>query len=189
MTANLFPHLVMTGLITVLTACAGMDTTNVGGDQSDQPLSSGSRPVSLTQGQRFEDWTAGCEKINDSGQESCFVYQTIVNNDTEKPVLQMAVGHTPQDGQLTAILTVPLGVSIPLGVNMMLGERNIAHLDYERCVSKGCIAGLKMDRNLVTQLGKEQDMKIVMHDGSRSVALPVSLKGFSDGLTALGVEN
>jgi invasion protein IalB len=176
--------LVIAGLSAVLAGCGSVDLF-----KSDAGEAQNTQPAPLTEGQRFADWRVGCEKINNGDQNNCFIFQTVVNGDTNQPVLQMAVGRSPQNGQLTAILTLPKEVDVKSGIDMNTDARTLTHFGYQRCAEKGCLAGLALDDSLIKQLRAEQGIKIVVSDGKRTIALPISLNGFNDGLNALGVKN
>jgi invasion protein IalB len=180
MKVKLFFYPMMAVLAALLSACGGLF-------QSDSDAGQSKQPAPLTEGQRFEDWRVGCEKMNNGQQDNCFIFQTVVNGETNQPVLQMAVGRSPQNGQLTALWTLPRGVDVNSGLIVTTDSRNLMHIKYSRCVEKGCLAGVALDNSMLAQLRAEQGIKIVVSDGKRSIALPVSLKGFNEGLDALGV--
>ncbi|MDX1605806.1 MAG: invasion associated locus B family protein [Candidatus Competibacterales bacterium] len=140
------------------------------------------------QGQRFEDWTVGCEQLPGMDRERCFIYQTVVNNENEEPVLQMAIGYLPlEDGneQPAGLLTLPLGVALPPGIRLRVDSNEPVRLQYERCVPTGCIAGFPLTEELIAQFRRGLKAEIQVHDGRRRVGLPISLKGFTAGFNSL----
>lgn len=139
------------------------------------------------EGDRFEDWTVGCDKLNEKADspERCFIYQTVVNNETDQPVLQIAVGYLPGDSTPAAILTVPLGVAIKPGMGISVDEGDMIQMAYDRCVPKGCIAGIPLDQNLIKRFEKGLKAQVFLHDGVRQLTLPISLKGFTKGFASL----
>ena len=142
----------------------------------------------VDKGQRFKDWTAGCEKLPGMDEERCFIYQTIVNKDNEQPVLQMAVGYLPVDGgqdRPAALLTVPLGVALPPGIGMKIDDAEPFRVGYERCVPTGCIAGFPLTDELIGRFKRGNRIEVRVHDGLRPVAMPISLQGFTAGFDAL----
>jgi invasion protein IalB len=143
--------------------------------------------IEAKEGDRFDDWTVGCEKLGegDKAQERCFIYQTVVNNDTDQPVLQVAIGYLPGDDKPAAILTVPLGVALPPGMGISVDEGKAIGVPYERCVPKGCIAGIPLNDEIIGQFKRGNKAQVLLHDGTRRVALPVSLKGFTKGFDSL----
>jgi invasion protein IalB len=143
--------------------------------------------AALEEGKRFQDWTIGCEKLTDqaNAQERCFIYQTVVNNETDQPVLQIAIGYLPGDEKPAAILTVPLGVALPPGMGVSVDDGDVIRIPYERCVPKGCIAGIPLNDEVIGRFKRGLKAKVLLHDGTRQVALPVSLKGFTKGFDSL----
>ena len=143
--------------------------------------------MAAKEGDRFDDWTVGCEKLGegDKAQDRCFIYQTVVNNDTDQPVLQVAIGYLPGDNKPAAILTVPLGVVLPAGMGISVDDSETIRIPYERCVPKGCIAGIPLDDKIIGQFKRGLKAKVLLHDGTQRIALPVSLKGFTKGFDAL----
>lgn len=140
----------------------------------------------LEKGQRFKDWTVGCEKLPDNNQERCFIFQTVVKKDDESPILQMAVGYMPGIKEPTAILTVPLGVTLPEGIRIKVDENErVMRIPYERCIPRGCIAGLKVNDEVLSMFKKGVQAKILIFNGDEPVTLPISLKGFTAGFQAL----
>jgi invasion protein IalB len=142
----------------------------------------------LEEGQQFQDWTVGCERLPGMDRERCFIYQTVVNQDTDEPVLQIAIGYLPmEDGreQPAALLTVPLGVALPPGIGLSVDDGDMIRLPYERCVPSGCIAGFPLENDLLSQFRRGTRAEIRLHDGVQGVGLPVSLMGFTAGFNAL----
>lgn len=142
----------------------------------------------LEEGQRFQDWTVGCEQLPGMDRERCFIYQTVVNQDNDEPVLQMAIGYLPLDDgqeQPAGLLTLPLGVALPPGIGLRVDEGEPSRLQYERCVPTGCIAGFPLTDQLIGQFKRGLQAEIRVHDGVRPISLPISLKGFTAGFDAL----
>lgn len=151
-------------------------------------LSACASAQSLEQGQQFRDWTVECERLPGMDRERCFIYQTVVNQDNDEPVLQIAVGYLPmEDGreQPAALLTVPLGVALPPGIGLRIDQGEMIRLQYERCVPIGCIAGFPLEDDLLGQFRRGVTAEIRVHDGVQGVSLPVSLMGFTAGFNAL----
>lgn len=144
--------------------------------------------LAVEKGERFKDWTVDCGKLPGVEQDRCFIIQTVINKENEQPVLQMAVGYLPDENganQPAALLTLPLGVALPAGIGIRVDSSKPIRIPYERCVPIGCIAGFPLDENLIGQFKRGSKAEIRIHDGSRVVALPISLSGFTAGFNAL----
>ena len=116
----------------------------------------------LEEGQRFKDWTVGCEEVPETTTKRCFIFQTVVNNETNQPVLQMLVGYLPEDSKPAVILTVPLGVALPPGMGMKVDGGELIRIPYDRCVPKGCIAGIPLDANLLGKFKRGNKAQVVV---------------------------
>jgi invasion protein IalB len=139
-------------------------------------------------GDRFKDWTVGCDKLPGTTQERCFIYQTVATKDKDQPVLQMSVGYLPgEDGKDSpaAFLTLPLGIALPPGIGFKVDDGKIARIQFERCIPTGCVAGFPLDDPSLVQFKKGAKMEVRFHDGVGIVAVPISLSGFTAGFDAL----
>jgi len=140
------------------------------------------------QGDRFKDWTVGCDKLPGTSEERCFIYQTVATKEKDQPVLQMSVGYLPgENGQESpaAFLTLPLGIALPPGIGFKVDDGKISRVQFERCIPTGCVAGFPLDDTALTQFKKGSKMEVRFHDGVGIVAVPVSLSGFTAGFNAL----
>jgi len=137
-------------------------------------------------GKRFKDWTVGCEKLEDKGESRCFIYQTIVDNEDEKPVFQIAIGYMPGIKDPTAILTLPLGVTLVEGIRIRIDDNEkVLRIPYDRCVLQGCIAGFKLNNEVLGLFKKGAKATVLVYNGEEQVQLPISLNGFTAGFKSL----
>ena len=140
------------------------------------------------QGQRFKDWTVGCDKLPGTTEERCFIYQTVATKDKDQPILQMSVGYLPGDDgkdRPAAFMTLPLGIALPPGIGFKVDEGKMARIQFERCIPTGCVAGFPLTDEVLGQFRKGIKMEVRFHDGVGIVAVPVSLSGFTAGFNSL----
>ena len=140
------------------------------------------------QGKRFKDWTVGCDKLPETNDERCFIYQTVATKDKDQPVLQMSVGYLPgEDGKdrPAAFMTLPLGIALPPGIGFKVDEGKMARIQFERCIPTGCVAGFPLTDEVLAQFKGGNKMEVRFHDGVGIVAVPVSLSGFTAGFGSL----
>ena len=148
------------------------------------PALFGQAANALQTGDRFKDWTVRCEKPAEDMPDTCFIYQTLVNEQQE-PVLQMVVGYLGRDAQPVVIFTAPLGVALRPGVGVKVDQADIFKLPYDRCGPQGCIAGGPLSDQHIQAFKNGVKSQIVLHDGRQPISLEISLSGFTAGFNAL----
>ena len=137
-------------------------------------------------GQTFGDWAVRCEKPKNAPKETCFIFQNHVTKKDHKPVLRIAVGYLPTKNQPVAVITMPLGIALPPGVQIKVDNNEAVRVPVERCEPQGCRAGVILGDKLLAQLKAGQKAEITFDDGARHpITVPVSLKGFTAGLSSL----
>lgn len=137
-------------------------------------------------GQTFKDWTARCEQAPDTSKERCFIFQNLVLKESGKRLVHMAVGYLAADGQATAVVTMPLGISLPPGASISVDGGAPQEITIERCDNDGCVGAVALSKQLLAQLKRGREARISFHDGTRRrIAVPVSLLGFTAGFNSL----
>ncbi len=138
-------------------------------------------------GEVHGNWTVRCEKQGNAAEEQCFIFQNLVLREGGQRVLHIAVGFLAKEPEPIALVTIPLGISLPLGVSIMVDQDGLrSKFPIERCEPKGCRGGVKLDARMLDALKKGKEATVTFHDADRQpVKVPISLKGFSAGLTAL----
>jgi len=131
-------------------------------------------------------WTVRCETTAPEQAPSCIMFQNLVLKTGGQTVLQFAVGMTPDNGQATVLLSLPLGISLPPGVMIQIDDGKIAQFPVERCEPDGCRAGMKLRETTVNQLRDGSNLEITFFDGERHpIRMPLSLTGFGAAFAAL----
>lgn len=138
----------------------------------------------------FGDWVLRCVK---AGQEAkkpiCEIIQSIVIEGQQAPIAQIALG------RMEAAMPMNLTVLLPNNVTLLAlprltldeGGKKPADLVWQRCVPAGCFASLEADEALLESWAKAQKPgKLTFAEGGgQSVALPFSLRGFTQAMNAL----
>lgn len=140
-----------------------------------------------TAGQKFGDWSIGCDQ--DGGQSVCHLDQAVIDNNTQKPVLQVGVGYLPgQDGkkQPKMVIIVPLGVILPQGLTVQIDDGPGAQVPFLHCMAAGCRTVVNLDAPTIAKFkaGTKAKMTFAAPNG-QPVSVPVSLSGFTAGFDAL----
>ena len=88
----------------------------------------------------------------------------------------------------TRVLRVfaPLGVLLPPGLGLKIDDKDVGHAPFLRCHSFACYAQVVVEDTLVEQLktGKTA-IFIIFQTEEAGIGIPISLKGFGDGLADL----
>ena len=137
-------------------------------------------------GQTFKDWRLQCDVPPEGSEERCFMVQNLVMREGGQRLLNVAVGYLAETETPAIIFTLPLGVSLPPGVSLQVDEGETKKFPVERCTENGCIAGLALDDASLATFKEGIKANVTFSDGARRpVTVPVSLKGFSAGFTAV----
>lgn len=139
-------------------------------------------------GKEFQAWRARCQ--TQEGQEFCEIYQNVLNEENQQPVLQVIVAYPPPaEGAAVAAFIMPLGVLLPPGVAVKIDEGEPLRFPVQRCQQVGCVAQLPLDKNQLANWRAGATGSFLLHRGDgQTVSIPFSLSGFtaaSDALKAL----
>jgi len=138
----------------------------------------------LVKENRYKSWSVNCYQQENSEKQNCLLMQTIVLKETNSRLMQIAIAK--QSKEATARITIPLGVFIPNGVTLQVdkGEKNAYPLLH--CDQQGCHTTIRLNSIMITGLKAGNQLTVTFSDMTqRSIGVPVSLLGFTAGLTAL----
>ena len=145
----------------------------------------------VVQGKKSGDWTKDClqaPKDRPDAPEQCFIFQRLFPEGSEQAAAAVAVGRPGAGKPMLASLTVPLGVNLPAGITVWVegDEKAVRRPPLLFCVRTGCEATMRMDEVMLTAFRQHLSgvLSFTMVDG-RQVALPISLRGFTNALTFL----
>jgi invasion protein IalB len=140
--------------------------------------------ASMKDGDKFGDWTANCNQPPNAKEQICRLIQIEQITDKEgKPVtvLKSAVFRLgPKELVLFAYL--PLGFAIAPGVTITIDGAKGFPMYPQRCLPQGCEIALKLDGPFLAQMKKGKQAKVEFQLGDKHAAVPLSLKGFGEGL-------
>ncbi len=135
------------------------------------------------------DWRVRCEKPKDgSAPERCFMFQNLVMRESQRQLLNFAVAFPDEDADNpTAVVMVPLGVSLPAGLGLAVTEdAEPTRVAFQHCITIGCRAVIPLDSDQVAALKAGTEATISFSDGTgRAVNVPVSLSGFTAAFNSL----
>lgn len=150
-----------------------------------------------TRRENFGDWGFVCSTSDTAGaddkeaKESCNLFQTALLNRDEgegpgQRVLLTRVGYLDGNEKPVLLITAPLGILLPMGITVEVEGHDAIRIPVQRCDAGGCLAYVVMDPPFVAAMKKGDEAKVTVYDTQRrGVPIPLSLKGFTDGMEAL----
>ncbi len=141
--------------------------------------------------QSFGDWTVRCQGDTEKGNRRCVLVQSAHRNENDKKqqVMLTAVGYFSKDQRLGVLFTVPLGLFLPAGLMLKVdGHDDIKRLPYQICNRDGCRAGFPLNDRWLALFKRGLKGTVTLRTmRGKSVTIPLSLKGFTEGVKAIGV--
>jgi invasion protein IalB len=132
----------------------------------------------------YGDWVVRCFPIKSPAR--CDMFQATLDKASQRRIVSVSIAYAPSTGIYGAKIIVPLEVRLDAGVVVTADKFTSAAMAYTRCEHDGCYMEDKLDPALVENLTKGQAASLVVASvpGAR-VTLPLSLRGFSDALSAM----
>ncbi len=130
----------------------------------------------------YQDWRTACPPASLKDQK-CQMIQDVLDGKTGTTVAQIAIG--TDGGKDEMVATLPLGLALEPGVGLILGTDPVRVFPYRTCSQTGCIAVLVLDDKASASLKSSKDGRVLVAglDG-KPVAIPLSLKGYGDAMSA-----
>jgi len=134
----------------------------------------------------FDDWNLVCDTPPGARAEQCAMVQSVVAEDQQNVGLTVIVLKTADGKNRIIRVLAPLGVLLPSGLGLKIDDTDVGRAGFVRCLSNGCIAEVIMQDDLIAKLkaGKMATF-IVFKTPEQGVGIPVTLKGFAEGLDHL----
>lgn len=136
--------------------------------------------------QTFNDWNLVCDTPPGAREEQCAMVQSVVAEDQQNVGLTVIILRTADGENRIIRVLAPLGVLLPSGLGLKIDNTDVGRAGFVRCLANGCIAEVIMQDDLLAQLkAGETATFIVFKTPEQGVGIPVTLKGFSEGLEHL----
>lgn len=145
-------------------------------------------------GQRHGDWIQRCTPNPPPGasppapgeQTACFLVQTASDQNTRRPLLKITVGFFGAQRQAGAVVAMPLGVPLARGLRISVDGKEIDTVPFQVCEAEGCQAFVPMEDAMVAafKAGTTAHASVESSQG-QDFSVPISLKGFTAGFTAI----
>jgi len=126
----------------------------------------------------YDDWRVVCP-ADKTTKVSCQLTSELVDPKSGVLLARLAIGN--EDGKETLAVRVPLTVLIPAGVGVQFGSETQT-FQYATCAAEGCLAFVPMDDKLRSSFDGAKSLSVLVtaSQNGKSVALPMSVKGFAD---------
>ena len=138
-------------------------------------------------GDHFGDWQYECQELGKSGKV-CGLYQAIADRGTKREVLQITVRPIGRDGKgIGMVVKFPLGIFLGTGLVGKVDDNPQFSFGLQTCTTHGCDAAIEVNDRLLAEMetGKRFVIGFKIHPTQKTTIVPVSLKGFKDGIAAI----
>jgi len=126
-------------------------------------------------------WVKVCEA------DSCNIMQRIVGPNGDL-VASVTVRQTKGDPKVRLVVSMPLGVNVKAGLSVRIDDKANLPMKFGICLPAGCYAEGTSDRALVDALKAGGRLILVAESRGRTIALPVTLAGFTKAYDGKGVD-
>ncbi|MDX1444043.1 MAG: invasion associated locus B family protein [Gammaproteobacteria bacterium] len=158
-----------------------------------------------TRRDNFGDWGYVCQAPEneagdvDESKESCNLFQTALLNNSQgegelpedgarqQRLLLTRVGYIGDNERPVLLVTAPLGILLTQGITVSVdGLEEPARFAVQRCDAGGCLAYTAMNEEIVSAFKKGTKAQVTFYDPQRrAINVPLSLKGFTKGMSEL----
>ena len=131
-------------------------------------------------------WQLRCGQPPGSAAEKCGLVQSVKAED--RPNVSLTVIFLRSFDGKTRILRVvaPLGVLLPTGLGLKIDNADVGHASFLKCGPIGCVAEVIVNDDLIKKMQTGSSaVFIIFQTPEFGIGVPISLAGFSDGLTKL----
>ncbi len=136
--------------------------------------------------QTYGDWQLRCDTLPGAKAEQCALTQAVAAADKEYVGLSVFVLKTADKKARILRVLAPLGVLLPYGLGLRVDNEDMGRAAFVRCLPNGCMAEVTLDDKLADKLRKGKEaLFAIFETPEEGIGIPVSLKGFSQGMDAL----
>lgn len=132
------------------------------------------------------EWQLRCGQPPGSSVEKCGLVQSVKAED--RPNVALTVVFLKSADGKTRLLRVvaPLGVLLPTGLGLKIDNVDVGHASFLKCGPAGCVAEVVVNDELIEKLKTGSNaVFIIFQTPEFGIGVPISLAGFSDGITQL----
>lgn len=139
----------------------------------------------------YEDWTLRCALSDKRPAKFCDVEQLSQLKGNGKPFSRVVISPPTAGQPLQLIIQVPVNVWLATAVKIQIDGKETGLMGpFGRCTPAGCFARIALKDSIVRQFSAARaQVRIVYADAAKGeIAIPLSLKGFSQAFNALTKE-
>tara|TARA_R110002096_G_scaffold79864_10_gene187509 strand:+ start:1440 stop:2006 length:567 start_codon:yes stop_codon:yes gene_type:complete len=139
---------------------------------------------------RNGDWEVACQEVEFEGKttKTCEMRQILVQKETQKEWLRVAVSFTPDTKKPILRIFTPLGVLLQPGMEIKIDDGEPQRVQYAVCLARPprCLVAGPMDDAMVNLLKRGAGGTITfVLPNNKKVAAPFSLVGFTKSFNSL----
>ncbi len=133
------------------------------------------------------DWQIVCRPPPPGAKnETCALVQSVAAEDRNNVGLTVYFQRFSNGQQVLRVFS-PLGVLLPPGLGLKVDGQDVGSAPFLRCHNFACYAQVVADATLIERLSKGQSAVFIIYQTEEAgIGIPVSLKGFAEGLKGLG---
>jgi invasion protein IalB len=138
--------------------------------------------------QQFGDWSELCQSESGPGADRCILVQNIESANRPGFGLATVVRKVPGEASEATMMHiyVPLGIYLPKGLGLQIDEQLVGNTPFWSCIPFQCEARVTLPAELIDKLiAGNRALFAVYENPTKGTVLPISLRGFAEGLRAL----
>ncbi|HRK18437.1 MAG TPA: invasion associated locus B family protein [Hyphomicrobiaceae bacterium] len=183
--ASLLAHLLVAGLVFAPQANAqSPPATKPAGKPAPKDSAGAAVPETVGKGPVYGKWQLICSKpASMDPSQGCRISQSVL---AEKAQTRLLLVRVYKAAPPIAMISTPHSIALKPGVVMKIDEQPSRAYSFETCNEDGCHVGIPLEGELEAEWrGGRVAVFHFFDGGQRRVAVPVSLEGFSDAVTAM----
>ena len=133
------------------------------------------------------DWQIVCRPPPPGAKnETCALVQSVAAEDRNNVGLTVYFQRFSNGQQVLRVFS-PLGVLLPPGLGLRVDDKDVGSAPFLRCHNFACYAQVVADTTLIERLSNGKSAVFIIYQTEEAgIGIPVSLKGFAEGLKGLG---
>lgn len=133
------------------------------------------------------DWQIVCRPPPPGAKnETCALVQSVAAEDRNNVGLTVYFQRFSNGQQVLRVFS-PLGVLLPPGLGLRIDGKDVGSAPFLRCHNFACYAQVVADATLIERMSNGQSAVFIIYQTEEAgIGIPVSLKGFAEGLKGLG---
>lgn len=131
-------------------------------------------------------WQLRCGQPPGARQEKCALVQSVKAEDRPNVSITVIFLHSYDGKNRILRIIAPLGVLLPTGLGLKIDNVDVGHAPFLKCGPVGCVAEVVANDDLLAKMKTGTNaVFIIFQTPEFGIGVPISLAGFSDGLTQL----